>query len=320
MTILDPLDRITDRVLAYSPEGTPLKVIAGAPEKPLIVGDVEIPCYVLEDETRVLSQQGFMAAVGRAMKAKAGQGASGVDNPPSFLAAKNLQPFIGADLLESATPIRFQPPTGGGPAYGYPALLLPQVCKVYLDARRAEALLPSQQHIAERAEILTLGLANVGIISLVDEATGYERVREERALATILERFLADEFRPWTKTFPFEFYEQIYRLRGWGSPVEGKQHPSVLGHYTNDIVYARVAPGVLDELRQRNPVLPQGWRKNRHHQWFTEEYGHPKLKEHLQGVIVLMRSSGSWQTFRERLNMALPKMNTTLALPMEFED
>jgi len=64
---------------------------------------------------------------------------------------------------------------------------LPKVCEVYLEARKANALLPSQKHIAERAEILIRGLATVGIIALIDEATGYQQLREERALATILD-------------------------------------------------------------------------------------------------------------------------------------
>ena len=40
-----------------------LKVIAGTVDHPLIIGDIEIPCYVLEDETRVLSQGGFLVAI-----------------------------------------------------------------------------------------------------------------------------------------------------------------------------------------------------------------------------------------------------------------
>ena len=97
---------------------------------------------------------------------------------------------------------------------GYNALLLPQVCEDYLQARDAGVLLASQQHIAEHAEIPIRGLATVGIIALVDEATGYQRLREELALASILEKFIAKELQPWTKTFPYEFYEQICRLNG----------------------------------------------------------------------------------------------------------
>ena len=313
------LDVITDTVLAHQHSAPgPLKVIAGTPDHPLVVGGVEIPCYVLEDETRVLSERGFLAGIGRSERAS-GRTQNGADKLPGFLSADNLRPFISNDLAEATNPVRFQLPQGGPPAYGYPAVLLPRVCEVYLEARATGALRANQSHIAERAEILIRALATVGIIALVDEATGYQRIREERALAAILERFIAEELQPWTRTFPFSFYEQIFRLKGWDG-AEGGQRPSVIGHYTNDIVYERIAPGVLAELRERNPVMPQGWRKNRHHQWFTEEFGHPRLKEHIAAVVALMRAAPSWASFKRSLDRALPKVGTTIGMPLDDED
>ena len=314
------LDAITDKVLAYQPTTTPpLKVIAGEPDRPLVIAGVEIPCYVLEDESRVLSQGGFLQAIGRSRTPSSQRGGD-VDNLPAFLNAANLKPYLSQirDGM-STTPIPFFSPSRGPVAYGYRAILLPQVCEVYLKARDAGALLPTQQRIAARAEILIRGLAQVGIIALVDEATGYQRIREERALATILERFIAVELQPWTRTFPYAFYEQIFRLKGWGS-AEGMPRPSVIGHYTNDFVYDRIAPGVLSELRQRNPVLPQGWRKNRHHQWFTPEYGHPTLKEHIAAVTALMRAAASWEGFKRSLDRAIPKQDSTIAMPIGDDD
>ena len=294
----------------------PLKVIAGAPNRPLVIGDIEIPCYVLEDETRVLNQEGFLEAIGRARKAKGGHGASMVDNPPYFLAAKNLNPFISKDLLESTTSVEFRPLGGGRTAYGYRAELLPLVCSVYLEARSTGVLLPSQRHIAEQAERLLLGLATVGIIALVDEATGYERIKAERALAVILEKFIAEELQPWTKTFPYEFYEQIFRMKEWPGP-NGMKKPSVIGHYTNDFVYARLAPGVLDELKKINPTISPGRRKSTHHQWFTPDLGHPKLKEHLAAVTALMRAAPNWEAFQRSLSRAFPKLNEQIPLLLD---
>ena len=310
------LDAITDKVLAHRPVATPpLKVIAGETGRPLVIGDIEIPCYVLEDATRVLSQGGLLQAIGRSRTSASQRGGDG-DNLPSFLAAGNLKPFISNDIVTSTTPIPFLSPSRGPVAHGYRAVLLPQVCEVYLRAREAGVLLPAQKPIAARAEILIRGLATVGIISLVDEATGYQRIREERALATILEEFLDKELQPWTRTFPFTFYEQIFRLKGWGNAAEVKR-PSVIGRYTNDFVYDRIAPGVLDELRRRNPVLPQGWRKNRHHQWFTPEFGTPRLKMHLEAVTALMRAARDWDSFKRSLDRAYPKTGTTI--PMELD-
>ncbi len=285
----------------------PLKVIAGEADRPLVIGDIHIQCFVLEDETRVITQQGFLEALGRARKAKGGQGASKVDNSPAFLAAKNLKPFIDKEITRSTTPIPLTIP-GGRRGYGWDAELLPEVCDVYEEAHRAGALLPSQLHIAEQARIIRKGLGKLGIIGLVDEATGYQKIRDDRALATILEKFIAKELQPWTRTFPPEFYQEIFRLKGWPGP-DGVKRPSIIGRYTNDIVYNRLPDGVLDELRRKNPTVKPGQRRHKHHQWLTGEVGHPKLKEHLIGVLALMRAAPNWVAFIRALARAYTKRN-----------
>ena len=310
------LDRITDKVLADGVSKAvsgPLKVIAGEPDRPLIIGDIEIPCYVLEDETRALSIRGMSSGIG--LDPEAGF------RMPQFMATKALKPFVIKDILPAIkNPIKFKNPVGGGVAYGYPAALLVDVCNAILAARDAGVLTQKQLHIADRCDHIIRGLAIVGIIALVDEATGYQRIREERALATILERLIAKELNPWTRTFPFEFYEQICRLKDWPS-VNAIKRPSVIGRYTNDFVYERLAPGVLDELKRVNPVIQTtGRRQHKHHQWFTTDIGHPKLQQHLWAVLALMRAASSWDTFRRSLGRAFPKLNETITLALEETD
>ena len=79
-----------------------------------VVGQFEA-CAVLDDadNTRVLTQEGFLGAIGRAGKAKGGEGAT-VDGLPAFLRAANLRPFISNDLIASTTPIEFVPLRGPG--------------------------------------------------------------------------------------------------------------------------------------------------------------------------------------------------------------
>ena len=290
----------------------PLKVIAGAPDRPLRIGNVEIPCYVLEDETRVLSQRGLTAGIG--LNPDAGF------RIPQFMGTRVISPFVNKDLLPALNqPVLFQNPTGGGTVYGYPAPLLVEVCKAILAARDAGVLRSNQEHISKRADLLIQGLATVGVIALVDEATGYQRIREERALATILEKFIAKELQPWTKTFPYAFYALIYKLKGWPGPDRHRRTP-LIGHYTNDIVYDRLARGVLDELKRRNPPLPSGNRPHRHHQWFTADVGNPKLKAHLIGVMALMRAAPNWTSFKRSLQRAYPKQNETIPLPLDYQE
>lgn len=278
--------------------------IAGEASKPLVIGGVEISCYVLDDETRVLSQRGLQTGIGMSAGGGSAVGERRINEFVDWMKKKGIDTGNLAKVM--ASPIEFRPGTGGR-AYAYPATLLVDLCKVILEARDAGVLLSIQKHIAERADILIRGLATVGIIALVDEATGYQKVREQRALATILEKFIAKELQPWTKTFPYEFYEEIYRLRGWDGPHGHKRTPFI-GRITNDIVYDRLGPGILGELRERNPVdAKTGRRKSTHHQWFTPDLGHPKLKEHLSAVMALMRASSDWKKFRNSLEKAFPK-------------
>ena len=234
---------------------------------------------------------------------------------PNLMSSRGVSRYVSDELGQALnTPILFKNPVGGGNAYGYPATLLPDISEAVLEARRAGTLAAAHMEIAQRCELLVRGVARVGIIALVDEATGYQEVRARRALATILEEFIAKELQPWTRTFPYEFYEEIFRLKAWPGP-HGGNRPRVIGHYTNDVVYNRLAPGVLDELRKLNPpVQPNGNRRNRHHQWFTPDIGHPKLKEHLAAVIALMKASDDWESFKASLQRVFPALNSQLMM------
>ena len=279
------------------------KAIAGEESRPLKINDIEIPCYVLDNEDRVIIQKGLRTGIG--MSTKGGSGGS----PRLIRLISNLrdQGFTSDKVVKTiSSPIRFQLPNGGY-AQGYPVSILADVCEAVIDAYEQEKLAFQQEHIAERCKILLRGFARVGLIAMVDEATGYEEIRAQRALATILEQYLAEELQPWVKTFPYEFYKHIYRLKDWGAPNKNKR-PAVIGRYTNNIVYERLAPGVLEELRRRNPVIPEtGRRGHTHHQEFDPETGHPRLKEHLEGVMALMRVSSDWNSFMTKLDISYPK-------------
>jgi hypothetical protein len=138
--------------------------------------------------------------------------------------------------------------------------------------------------------------------------------RQRDALARILEKFVAKELRPWVKTFPAEFYKQIFRLNGWAYE-ENCGRPGVVGHWTNNIVYRRLAPGVWEELKRLTPRSPSGDFKNKLFQRLTEDFGHPKLREHLTGVVMLMKYAPDWQIFMDRLDHEYPQWGKTLLLP-----
>ena len=278
-------------------------------EGELHLGNLVVPCAVLDNGQRLITQSGFMKALGRSRQAKGRQYYDADVNMPAFLTAKNLKPYISQELQVTSSQIEFRT-VKGKKAFGYPAELLPKVCDVFLDAEEAGALVPGQAHIAARAKLLIRALAHVGIIALVDEATGYQEIRDRQALQAILDKFLRKELAAWAKRFPDEFYKQIFRLRGWEWKGMKVNRPQIVANYTNDFVYDRLLPGILEELEQRNPKN-EGRRKNKHHQWLTDDVGHPALAQHLFGVITLMKASKSWDDFKAMLDESLPKRNTT---------
>ena len=291
----------------------PLKVIAGAPDRPLIIGGIEIPCYVLENEIRVLSQRGVSGGIALTR--------DGGSKLARFIRSGSVSPFISKDVTAGLnSPVEFRPPGGGRTAYGYPATLLVDLCKVVLVARDAGFLRSNQMHIAERADTLIRGLATVGIIALVDEATGYQEIRDRLDLHKILDRFLLKERARWAKRFPDDFYKEIFRIKGWQWQGMKVNRPQVVGRYTNNIVWDRIAPGVRQELERRNPKDESGERPVRHHQWLTHDIGHPALQEHLVGVIALMKSvrtEHGWHECMRRIQRVFPKRGETA--PLEFD-
>ncbi len=217
-------------------------------------------------------------------------------------------------------PIRFYPTGGGRDAYGFEATILADICDAILAARKAKVLLPQQLKLAEQCEILVRGFARVGIIALVDEATGYQRDRARDSLAKILEAFVAKELRPWVKTFPNEFYEQLFRLRGLPYPSFTVTKPSYFGHLTNDIVYRRLAPGVLEELKKQAKKNESGRLKHRLHQKLSSDIGHPKLRELLTSVVTIMKLSNDYNDFKVKLDIVHTAYNESYQLPFDDID
>lgn len=268
------------------------------------IADAEIPCAVYEAEGtvhRVIVQR---EVVGLLTGNKKGD----LDR---YLRASNLQAFVpdkfkNKDLAEAVILLEI----GGRKAHCYEGEDIVDLCKMYLDARKAgNVLLPNQRHLADQAEIIVTSLAKVGIAGLIDEATGYQNVRAKDALQAYLEKVLRKELAAWVQRFPKDFFEELYRLKGWNWTGSNK-HPQIVGKFIKDIVYARLGPGILDELERLNPKNIKGNRGSKHHQWLTEDVGHPQLAQHLYAVIGLMRISEDWLQFKRLLDRAYQRKDS----------
>ncbi|MDB5585585.1 MAG: hypothetical protein JWP26_555 [Devosia sp.] len=288
----------------------------------LTLDGTKLPCAVVEGPNgiqRVLSENGITQAIlgtrsgasKRLKKAAEGEGAL----LPLFVAPSQLKEFITEDLLEGPLrPIDYV--DGDRVVRGYDSSILVAVCGVWLRARAQGKLQKQQLAKAQQAEALTLALADLGIVALIDEATGYQDDRARDALVKIFATFLAKERQKWALTFPLDFYKEIYRLRGWKFEPWNTKRPSVVANWTDDFVYDRLAPGLTEELRTKNPVAETGRRSHKHHQWFNTDKGHPKLKEHISGVIALLRAADDWESFKRGLDRAYPKFGETMQMSL----
>lgn len=215
----------------------------------------------------------------------------------------------------------YRTPAGALVTVGLPATIIPKICEIWIDADRAGVLGHRQKLVATKADILHRGLAHVGIIGLIDEATGYQDHRPRLALTKILEQFVAKEYRKWTRTFPLEYFRQLCRLRGVPFPTEPPfRLPQYFGHLTNDLIYTRLAPGVLAELRRKNPTTAPGHRKHKQFQWLTENIGDPRLREHMWQVIGVMQVFDTWDPFYVAMERILPRFSTAPLLAIAEHD
>lgn len=272
------------------------------------VGGANIPCAVLEDGRRVVAQRQVVGLMTGTVKGDLAR----------YFSATNIRPYIPEKFAgKSLDQVALVFEAEGQKVHGFEGEDIVEICRMYLQARKANVLLPNQIHLAERAEIIVLSLAKLGITALIDEATGYQEVRDRRALQALLDKYLRHEHAAWAKRFPDEFYREMFRLRGWQYPTPGGARPGVVGTYTNDLVYERIAPGLLEELEQRNPKSESGHRKAKHHQWMTPDIGDPALTNHIHAVMGMMRASDNWDQFMGLMDRAYPKKGMQIPLLAE---
>lgn len=286
--------------------------------EPLRIAGTELDCAVLEDKTRVISHSGINRAlgVGRGGSVGAQKTEGEVQKLPRFLLLSALKPFISEELsARIENPVEYMPLHGGRTAYGIPAECLGDVCQVWIDAYNAGALNEKHKATAEQARILQKAVGKVGWIALVDEATGYQKVRDKDALRGLLELYIAKEFQPYMKTFIDAFYEEIYRLKRWHyNPKKNKYQ--VVGKYTLTYVYGCLPKPVVEKVKRQTPRNKRGNYTKKLFQSLTAEVGKPHLDRALGGVIALMKASSTWEGFKRNFARAYGDQKDQLELPL----
>lgn len=276
---------------------------------------ISIPCYVLADGRRVLSGRKMQMALRIVDSNSSGT------KLPSFLANSSLKPFI----INDKEPAHFEPLDcylGKQKINGYEATVLTDICKAILDARRSGVKLTERQVIvARQCEILLSAIAKVGIIALVDEATGYQYDRERDELQKILRAYISEELLPWQKRFPDIYYKELFRLNGWDYTVNGiKKRPSIIGKWTNTLIYEELPHGVLDALKKKTPKSEAGNKTARYHQSLTPDVGEPNLSAQINKIVTLFKLSDNMRELWFNFKKLKEREVGQLSLPFTFDD
>lgn len=278
----------------------------------MIVGGLELDCYVLEDGRRVFHKRGMAKALG--MKSGGGN---------VFLRAmrrKGLGSEIGQELVASIeNPINFKPLTQDL-AHGYEATVLVEICKAIIRAAEADKLSETQNRLVLQARTILHAFAKVGVTALIDEATGFQQVRAPDALRLLVQQYIEEEKRQWQKQFPDDYYDELNRVYGsrrlttTSSGAVIQNRPQHFAKFTRTYVYQPLENGaVLEELDRINPKV-NGSRRARFHQHLSEEYGLEKLKLQVREVLTLMKVSDNVNQFKRLFAKRFPGIQPQLSL------
>ncbi len=281
-----------DTITSKPPDGIPFSMLKGS----LKIGNVELECHVLNDLRRVLTQREIVRALtsGTAGKDNAGRDSG---NLQGYLQSK----VFAANPLDLGAMIQFKVPGTQYLGNGFEATLLIEICERYLEARAADILRGKQKDLAKQAEIIMRACAKVGIIALIDEATGYQKLRAKQSLQLKLQAFIAEDMQDWARMFPTEFWLELARLEG--IHYSPRSRPLRWGKYIMAFVYDAVDQDVGNTLRELNPDPHY---KRNHHQWL-ERFGRQAVHDHLQRVIAVMKLCTDMKDFKKKFERVFNK-------------
>jgi hypothetical protein len=256
----------------------------------LAIGDVDFNVYVLDNRKRVMAQREIVRVLtGKSSGAIA-----------SLVKGQAIADYIDISGLLDQT-ITFSIPGTQFKGIGYEATLLLDICDAYLRARDDKKLAGHQLKLAKQAEIITRACAKVGIIALIDEATGYEAFRQKQELQLKLQAFIAEDMQDWARMFPAEFWFELARLEG--VRYSPRSRPLRWGKYIMAFVYDAVDGDVGKVLRAKNPDPHY---KQNHHQWL-KEFGRQKVHDQIERVTTIMKLCTDMNDFRAKFAKVFKK-------------
>ncbi|WP_247997017.1 P63C domain-containing protein [Brucella tritici] len=272
------------------------KAVSGGDDTPIRIADIEVPCFVLDDDRRVIATNGMLDTLSIA---RGGSMKGGMSRLELFVSGKLIKPFISNELLARVqSPIKFR--MGPNIAYGYDSDTLIDIAEAVIQADTAGKLQKQQAGIAHQCRVITSSLTRIGLIALIDEATGHQIKRDKDELQQILSAYLLPEHRPWMQTIPDEFTTEVYRVYGW-KRTSNNRGPRYAGKLIRNLIYDKLPKPVLPALDEINPSNAKYQRKHKHHQFLTEKQGLDHFRSQVITVMTLLRISKNKAEFTKNV-------------------
>jgi hypothetical protein len=289
-------------------------------EGPLTIGGITMPSYVLANTKAVLSgadiERLFIgpsavetsedSAAAKNRKNDPSRDRKSLESLDNFAPSKGMLarlverlPRRAGDNWTLPDPVLFRTLENNASTHGFDADVVVDICNRYVWGMVDGTLHPKQMPAAVRAAALLTALAKAGITAAIYEATGYDRVKGESAIQDKIAACLKREAGDWSKFFFDEFFLALARIFHV-TLHRADRRPHCFAAFIQRFFYQWLDPSVYEELKRRNPRPTEG--KN-HHQYLTP-FAREKLERHQRELIVLMRSSHSYQDFCMRFAAA----------------
>ena len=269
----------------------------------MVIGSVQIECYVLDNLKRVIHKRGMAKALG--MKSEGGN---------VFMRAmgrKGLGSVMGDELRSRLdNPLIFKTLTSDL-GHGYDATILIDICDAIIQASKDNKLGPNQEDLAKQAEIIIRASAKLGIVALVDDATGFIADKRREQYKELFREFVREEIKLYDEPqFPDQLFNVIYKIYGLPRKADTRNHPQFFGKFIRKYIYEPLANSngaILEMLDEKNPVVyVNGGRRYKMFNFLSDVVGMPALKSHLWQVIGIGNSVKGKLQFERAFYNAFP--------------
>lgn len=264
---------------------------AGATDRPraiakgaLSIFDPPVPCHVLADGRRVLGARGVQRAL------------AGVTENGHF--GRFLARISSENSPVEVGPISFV--AQGGVHLGITAEDFQRLLSAVVDLAFKGPVHAARQHIVANARRMEKALVGVGLVALIDEATGYQKERPDNALAQLFKQYLLDECGKWSLEFREPFYTHLARVYRHAYTPGQSTRPAFFRGFTWRYVYGVLPPEVRAELQVRNPNPHEG--TVRHHQHLTPA-AKAIVRGHILRLTTVLRQSRDAFDFKRRFDL-----------------